>query len=122
VSETNEEMLARVEMMAAGNPTWDLSDNDRRALIYVLGLAHPALDAAPVEPDRPGFDPVEDWQKDPFVRPMAPAAEGSEEPERCAKCGGPGGFVEVNGTRVRACCAFSFSDPAAPGPAPRGAP
>ena len=35
-NESHEEQLARVEGMAAGGATWDLSDNDRAALSMVL--------------------------------------------------------------------------------------
>lgn len=34
--ESNSDMLSRVCMMADGNDTWDLSDNDTRALRHVL--------------------------------------------------------------------------------------
>ncbi len=34
--ETPEEMLSRVELMASGSQTWDLSKNDIEALKYVL--------------------------------------------------------------------------------------
>ena len=34
--ESYEECLARVQSMANGDPTWDLSDNDRYALKAVL--------------------------------------------------------------------------------------
>lgn len=37
--ESENEMLSRVRLMAAGDHTWDLSDNDCTALKYVLGQA-----------------------------------------------------------------------------------
>ncbi len=38
--ESKSDMLRRVRMMADGNPTWDLSDNDTRALQHVLAERH----------------------------------------------------------------------------------
>lgn len=37
MSETHSEQIARVEMMAEGQETWDLSDHDTQALVTVLG-------------------------------------------------------------------------------------
>jgi hypothetical protein len=34
--ESDQEMRDRLEMMAAGDPTWDLSDNDKAAIAWVL--------------------------------------------------------------------------------------
>lgn len=36
MSETNEEKLDRVRLMAGGDPTWDLSSNDLAALKHVM--------------------------------------------------------------------------------------
>jgi len=36
MSETHAEKIARVEMMAEGQDTWDLSDNDTEALTVIL--------------------------------------------------------------------------------------
>lgn len=36
MSESPNDMLARLRLMRDGNPTWDLSDNDRDALNWIL--------------------------------------------------------------------------------------
>lgn len=36
--ENSTECIERVELMASGDPTWDLSENDRRALTVVLEM------------------------------------------------------------------------------------
>lgn len=36
MAETANEMLARITMMADGDPKWDLSDNDRVAIAYAV--------------------------------------------------------------------------------------
>ena len=38
--ETPDEMFERVQMMAGGNPAWDLSENDIAALNHVLSTLH----------------------------------------------------------------------------------
>lgn len=47
MSESNSDKVARVQMMVRGDATWDLSDNDREALAYVLEQTKkvPALEA-----------------------------------------------------------------------------
>jgi hypothetical protein len=45
MSETFQEQLARVEMMAEGHDTWDLSDNDTAALKAVLAERSDLLEA-----------------------------------------------------------------------------
>lgn len=43
--ESHQEQVSRVEMMAEGHDTWDLSDNDTAALKTVLGDRKLILDA-----------------------------------------------------------------------------
>ncbi len=46
MNETIEDQVGRVELMASGDPQWDLSDNDRAALRTVLDLAQGATKVA----------------------------------------------------------------------------
>lgn len=60
MSETYREQVRRVQMMAKGSPTWDLSDNDMAALTAVLTeLDAYAMEIAELRKDKARLDWLE---------------------------------------------------------------
>ena len=49
--ETFQEQIERLELMAAGDPQWDLSDNDRAAIRVLLEKFRACVNAQEYEPN-----------------------------------------------------------------------